>query len=99
MPKFRKRPVTIEAFQWTGSNPFELGAWAHDSGAIRGILGIVDDCSDDERYKHVRLKTLEGEMYGSPGDYIIVGVKGEVYACKPDTFELTYEAVEEIPTC
>jgi len=43
----------------------------------------------------VRIRTLEGEMTASPGDYIITGIKGEAYPCKPDIFEATYEPVEE----
>jgi hypothetical protein len=101
MPKFRKRPVVIEAFQWTGSNAFDLGSWAVTFGALGGPGGIRSIVENPESivYKHVKIETLEGEMFASPGDWLIVGVKGEVYACKPDIFEITYDSVEEEPTC
>lgn len=77
--KFRKKPVVIEATQW-----FKDG----DHPAVRPSrftqvtkrLGVID--------------TLEGEMVVTPGDWIITGVKGEHYACKPDIFEATYEVAE-----
>lgn len=62
MPKFRKRPVVIEAVQLT---------------------------------RQITIKTLEGEMVGNVGDWLITGVNGEQYPCKPDIFAKTYERVEE----
>lgn len=44
---------------------------------------------------HLDIETLEGTHHANPGDYIITGVKGEIYPCKPDIFEMTYEAVSE----
>jgi hypothetical protein len=73
--KYTKKPVTIEALQWTGDNRKEL----------------FDFC--DQSYMNgdeLRIQTLEGSMIASIGDYIIKGVKGEFYPCKPDIFELTY---------
>lgn len=77
MAKFRKKPVVIEAVQWTGSNGNEI---------VRFITGLPDAEAFDET-----IKTLEGEMHASVGDWIIKGVKGEFYPCKPDIFEATYE--------
>jgi hypothetical protein len=73
--KYTKKPVTIEALQWTGDNRKEL----------------FDFC--DQSYMNgdeLRIQTLEGSMIASIGDYIIKGVKGEFYPCKPDIFDLTY---------
>ena len=81
--KFRKKPVTIEAIQWNGSNVTELYAFT------KGV--------DDVRYSDDTLiiPTLEGDMVATKGDWIIKGIKGEYYPCKPDIFEATYEPVEE----
>lgn len=62
MPKYRKKPVVIEAIQIS---------------------------------RPMTVETLEGVMKGNVGDWLITGVKGEQYFCKPDIFEMTYEAVEE----
>jgi hypothetical protein len=75
--KFRKKPVVIEAVQYTGQE--------EDYRAI-GLCNCTG-----ERLLHI--DTLEGAMYASPGDWIITGVKGERYPCKPDIFEATYEPV------
>ena len=79
--KYRKKPVVIEAVQWTGNNLEELRAFVpeqHRNNKIHQPLGIV---------------TLEGVMTVSEGDYVIKGIAGEFYPCKPDIFEKTYEAV------
>ena len=75
--KFRKKPVVIEAFQW---RPF------------MGEVGGVARCSG-LNVSTYEIKTLEGRHIVSSGDWIITGIKGEVYACKPDIFEQTYEKV------
>lgn len=80
--KYRKKPVTIEAVQWTGSNLDELREFVpeeHRNNKIHQPLGI---------------KTLEGVMTISKGDWVIKGVKGEFYPCKPDIFEMTYEKID-----
>ena len=82
--KFRKKPVVIEAHQWCVlPHPDWLSA-AKDAG----ILFYGDDGVP-------KLKTLEGEHIVSRDDYVIKGVKGELYPCKPDIFALTYERVED----
>lgn len=94
MGRFRKKPVVIRAARVSDirtiarNMPGGLPAW------IRGALdnGTVKLAPRDSG---VVIKTLEGEMYGEEGDWIICGVKGEFYACKPDIFEQTYEAVNE----
>lgn len=84
--KCRKKPVVIDAVQWSGNN-------------LNEILDFMKDkqpnyYEDDER-KLLTIQTLEGNMFASVGDYIIKGVRGEFYPCKPDIFEQTYEVVEE----
>jgi hypothetical protein len=82
MPKFRKRPVEIEAWQWDGhSTSPQRPEWLRDNGRVRA--------SHSEETLYIR--TLEGEMMASKGDWIIRGVKGEIYPCKPDVFESTYD--------
>jgi hypothetical protein len=77
--KYRKKPVVIEAIQWTGDNTSEIMKWVGDKAYFRDALYI---------------KTLEGGYRAGVGDYIIKGIKGEFYPCKPDIFEKTYELVE-----
>lgn len=81
--KFRKKPVVIDAVQFTGKNAFEV--WS--------FMGRVDllDNPDLHSTDHPVIQTLEGTLTASPGDWIIRGVKGEFYPCKPDIFEATYE--------
>ena len=77
--KFRKKPVVIEAIQFNGNNMCEC---------LKFINGnhIFED-------NNLKIKTLEGNMIVSTDDFIIKGVNGEFYPCKPDIFEKTYEAV------
>lgn len=81
--KYRKKPVVIEAVQWTGKNANEVARFAEG----KAIAGVFHDC--------FTVQTLEGVMQARVGDYIIKGVNGEFYPCKPDIFAKTYEAVEE----
>ena len=90
--KFRKKPVVIEAVQWLGDRfntaaPDWIGkALVKKTASIGSIFRFGDD---------VQIFTLEGMMLAKPGDYIIRGIKGELYPCKPDIFEATYEPVED----
>jgi hypothetical protein len=84
--KYRKKPVVIEAMQWKGRVNCDE---AHD------FIGLPR-CSDGElNHDRLHIPTLEGTMTARPGDWIIKGVQGEFYPCKPDIFEATYEPVEE----
>lgn len=90
MAKYRKKPVVIEAFRWTGGpDQTEDPEWIID--AIRSGAATFPNCGT----KDVKLKiaTLEGTMTADVGDFIIKGVSNEIYPCKPDIFELTYEKV------
>lgn len=82
MAKYRKKPVEIEAIQWTGENAKEILAFAKDSYI------------DKDNYT-LKIDTLEGTHIASRGDYIIKGVKGEIYPCKPEIFEMAYEEAEK----
>ena len=80
--KFRKKPVVIEAIQWTGQNCKEISELMHSSNTVSPNVSII-------------IPTLEGEHEARIGDWIIKGVRGEFYPCKPDIFELTYEILED----
>jgi len=88
MPMFRKVPVEIEAHQFTGSST-SAGAIMHwvDGEDYRAPTVSTQDI------RNLQIATLEGVMTASPGDWIIRGVQGEFYPCKPDIFAETYEAV------
>jgi hypothetical protein len=86
MAKFRKKPVVIEAVQFRG------GEQSHEMDLLTG-----GPASGNIRYPEdgtMLVDTLEGSMIARPGDWIIRGVKGELYPVKPDIFAATYEAVE-----
>lgn len=85
MPKFRKKPVEIEAWLFDGS-------WESAKPVVQMADGVVWSARGDGGY--VSIKTPEGVMEASPGDWIIRGVKGEFYPCKPDIFAATYEPAE-----
>lgn len=95
IPKYRKKPVVVEAVRWTGSNLEE----------IRNFVGsdLIEECVElfdikrtlKEMLVDIAIDTLEGTMRVDYGDYIIKGVKGEFYNCKPDIFLKTYEEVIE----
>lgn len=94
MTKFRKKPIVIEAFQFPGfaiseDSILKLLAfedWIYETGGLSCI-----------KYKGnaVIISTPEGDMIGSPGDWIIRGTGGEFYPCKPDRFKEIYESVDE----
>lgn len=90
MAKYRKRPIVIDAVQWTGDNRSEVLSF--------GRSGPCPLWGDDFKFQgskaNVLIRTLEGTMTGRLGDWIIRGVNGEFYPCKPDIFSMTYEEVE-----
>lgn len=82
--KFRKKPVVIEAEQWFPGKD------------IDGVITPVKrDCPFKPDKNIGKIETLEGDMIVSPGDWVITGIKGEKYPCKPDIFEETYEKLED----
>jgi hypothetical protein len=88
MPRFRKKPVVIEAVQFDGENSSEIFAWLLSDLSSPHIRKV------DESGVLV-IRTLEGDMTAQKGDWIIQGVQGEFYPCKPDIFSATYESVSE----
>lgn len=97
---FRKRPVEVQVMRWDGGgdavsradSATEIIQWILDAGVTARYLCIdPDDCPGSGHV--IAIHTLEGVMSASVGDVIIRGVSGEFYPCKPDIFELTYEAV------
>ena len=79
--KYRKKPVVIEAVQWVGNNLSDIETFIGRSVKNKETTIVI--------------RTLEGDMEASLGDYIIKGVNGEFYPCKPDIFDKTYEEVKE----
>lgn len=85
MPRFRKKPVEIEAWQLTRETLGDVMKWCGgrywSRPPMRAVTGLT-------------IPTLEGDLQASYGDWIIRGVNGEFYPCKPDIFEATYDPVE-----
>lgn len=77
--KYRKKPIVVEAVQWKGDNP-------------KDIEEFMGSCYTQKNA--VMVRTLEGDMFASIGDWIIKGVLGEFYPCKPEHFKLTYDEVK-----
>ena len=98
--KYRKKPVVIEAVQlkwstWSEMCDF-LGDVISSENPARMVETFSDTCGEvGHGYIELTIPTLEGNHTAKHGDYIIRGVKGEFYPCKPDIFEQTYERVEE----
>ena len=86
--KYRKKPVVVEAVEFSpesGLSPEDIAAWCGGKLSYRNA-SVAHEAE-------LRIKTLEGTMTASAGDFIIKGVNGEFYPCKPDIFEKTYEPV------
>lgn len=93
MAKYTKKPVKVEAIQWNGLNLEEIKSFVGESLQYE-IIDTAWQVGKGRPHILMQIKTLEGDMHVSVGDYIIKGVKGEFYPCKPDIFEQTYEALE-----
>lgn len=95
--RYRKKPVVIEAIQWTGENQREMFDFLTNSEKKDEYMEAF---GEHFRIDHAAvkgglvIKTLEGNHLANIGDYIIKGVAGEFYPCKPDIFEKTYEVAE-----
>lgn len=91
MNRYRKKPVVIEARQFDGSpiTAKDIVEWVGEGGA---------NWTAEKGWKAIYIQTLEGEMRADIGDWIIRGVNGEFYPCKPDIFTATYEPTEEPTT-
>jgi hypothetical protein len=82
MAKYRKKPIVVDVFQWLMDDVPEWITSAIRANKINFDIRMI-------------ISTPDGEMLASPGDYIIKGVNGELYPCKPDIFEQTYELIKE----
>ena len=84
--RYRKKPVVIDALQWTGHNVEQMEQFLNgsDYGIIENSYGYS-----------LTIHTLEGDHFANIGDYVIRGVQGEYYPCKPDIFQETYEPYTE----
>lgn len=92
MAKFRKKPVVIEAAQYRGGNSYmHFPPWLSEAvgaGTIRFYP------ADNHCVEYLTIATLEGVMEADPEDWIIKGIAGEIYPCKPDIFAATYDPVD-----
>lgn len=87
MAKFRKKPVVIEAVRFT------LETWRQCEAFCDGRAVAIGNWKHADDVVCLQIETLEGDMTAMPGDWIIKGVRGEFYPCKPDIFEATYDEV------
>lgn len=100
MAKYRKRPVEVEAMHLVGSNADLHAVYQWVEQNTHGSFDPLADeipatgVSIDPATGFMLIATLEGVMQAKPGDYIIRGVRGEFYPCKPDIFEATYEVCD-----
>ncbi len=88
--KFRKKPVVIDAIQFTGLNREKIEKFVGEPLTYQ----ILDTNTNNVDLEALHIKTLEGTHLAKPNDWIIRGVKGEFYPCKPDIFKETYDKVE-----
>lgn len=88
--RYRKKPIEVEAVQYTGGNNREIEGFVGDQ-----CLYFARAITGEEQNPQLHIRTLEGDMHVSKGDWIIKGVKGEFYPCKPDIFDQTYEPVHD----
>ena len=92
--QYRKKPVVIEAFMY-GIEP--RPDWFNHKVTSNEIITYAGTDMRDSSEYYCEIKTLEGVMRGNCRDYIIKGVQGEIYPCKPDIFEMTYELASTLP--
>lgn len=100
--KYRKKPVVVEAVQWTGDNEEEIRHLAGMAARFEYVVSegnAIKFCYEKPQSGYVEavaleIETMEGVMQASLRDYIIRGVNGECYPCKPDIFEETYEKAQ-----
>lgn len=84
MPRYRKKPIEVEAIRYDTAAVNEVIGWIHLNGGHAWVIPNT---------KVLFLETLEGGMRANPGDWIVQGVVGEFYPCNPEVFELTYEKI------
>ena len=97
--KYRKKPVVIEAIQWNGFNHSDIERLAEGYGRVEvDINDAAYQAGVHPPTVRIYIHTLEGIMEATKGDFIIRGIAGELYPCKPDIFEKSYEPVLEVMT-
>jgi hypothetical protein len=95
--KFRKKPIEVEAFKYDGDLMASNGEYYVPDWAVAALdkeTLYYDSLDCESPPCDLFIRTLEGDMLVSVGDYVIQGIKGELYPCKPDIFEQSYELVE-----
>ena len=92
---YTKKPVVIQALQWTGCNLKEIITFTDGTPDVRSEHAVMkwEEYKDLVEKEGLKIYTLEGKMNANVGDYIIKGVRGEFYPCKQDIFEETYSEV------
>lgn len=85
---YRKKPIPIEAVQWDGTNTSELMKFSRD------VRFIYHEEANKKVITEMYVQTREGDLYANIGDYILKGIKGEVYPCAREIFEETYEEIK-----
>jgi hypothetical protein len=95
--KFRKKPVVIDAMQWTGENLLQVIRFTGLNPSASHFKW--DEYAELVRNDGLKIFTLEGKMSAGVGDWIIKGVKGEFYPCKEDIFNMTYELAKPVQPC
>ena len=96
MPKYRKKPVVVKAFKFDGDLIDKYGHYyVPDWAAKANLEDVLYFDNFEGKPGELFIKTLEGIHHASVGDYIIKGVKGEIYPCKPDIFEMTYDEIKD----
>ena len=97
MMKYRKKPIEVEAYQWFKVSKYIEGETRDVDYYRHPYLDGQLNCPhcSNIMYNHGYMDTLEGGHIVCPGDFIITGIKGEKYPCKPDIFEKTYELIKE----
>lgn len=95
MSQYRKKPVVIDAYQWFEVAPYEEGVQRDVDYFRHPDIPGERSCEvcGKSHHEHGCIDTLEGGHRVCPGDWIITGVKGERYPCKPDIFEMTYDPI------
>jgi hypothetical protein len=99
MAKYTKRPVTIDAIQlnWANHKAVQDLCFGAPSITFTQASDCSETCGEAAPYLEMVITTLEGDMLAKHGDYIIKGIKGEIYPCKPDIFRETYSLATEEP--
>lgn len=96
MAKYIKKPIEVEAFKWMKGRNEVFPEWMKDAikyGTV--VIPNIPYCINKYGYEVMEINTPEGVMIANQGDYIIKGIQGEIYPCKANIFEQTYDRVEE----